>query len=94
MKTKNGKIVPFLFDLGSNCSLVEYSVLILFNGKYKDCMLSLKRLGGNTILCKLQVTVMVEIQGIFLKLVLCIAQVSLLEQHIFHIKVIIYGLIL
>lgn len=65
-----GKVIPFIFDSGSDCSLVKESVSLSLTGKLKNCMISLRSIGGNCIFCALQLLVKAKIENIYVELLL------------------------
>lgn len=63
LKLGTGKIVSFLFDSGSECSLIKETVSLSFDGKHVNDLISLKGIGNSSIMCTSQILAVVNIQN-------------------------------
>src|SRR5699024_3854533 len=64
LEFRNGKVVPFLFDSGSQCSLIKETVSLPLDGNRKHDVISLKGLGEHSVLCTLQILTVVKIHDL------------------------------
>lgn len=55
--------MPFLFDSGSECSLIKETVSLSVDGKHVNDLISLKGIGDSSIVCTSQILAVVNIQN-------------------------------
>jgi hypothetical protein len=68
LKLKSGETFPFLFDTGSDCSLMKEKISRYFDGKRFNNMTSLIGIGRGSSICNSQILTVVEIQDIFIEI--------------------------
>jgi transposase InsO family protein len=68
LKLKSGETFPFLFDTGSDCSLMKENISRYFDGKRFNNMTSLIGIGRGSSICNSQILTVVEIQDIFIEI--------------------------
>lgn len=64
LSTSTGKLISFLFDSGSACSLIKHSLVEQLPGSVRNDTIYLTGIGGEDIKCSTQILSQVLIQGI------------------------------
>lgn len=63
LKLKSGEIFPFLFDTGSDCSLLKESIATHFDGKRFSNLTTLKGVGCGFFICNTQILTVLNFKG-------------------------------
>lgn len=82
LSTSTGKIIPFLFDSGSACSLIRSGLIEHIPGTLRNASVCLTGIGGEDIQCTTQILSSVQIQGISIPILFHVISDELLTEPI------------